>query len=359
MDNIKRKQMDAVAAYREAEFEQPILKQLFFELTIACNEHCRHCGSSCGDVQIKDALTKEQWMNIVDDVARDFSKKPFIAVTGGEPLLNKDFFEIMNHVHDKGFKWGMTSNGVLIDKETAKKLKEAGMSTVSISLDGTKENHEWLRQVPGCYEKTLDGIRNLVEVGFKNVMVTTVVYKKNYGELDKIREVVESLGCNTWRLMHVDPIGRAIDNEDMVLDDSEYVGLIEYMSKLRRTGLDVSYTCNYYLGETFEHEIRSWYYRCISGIEVASICYNGDIVGCLDIARDPRVLQGNILKDNLKDVWENRFKPFRRHRGQDCEMCRNCSEVKYCDGGGFHTWNLDKNEPNICIYNKLKAAGYR
>ena len=87
-----------------------------------------------------------------------------LCITGGEPLLRPEFFEIMEYAQKLGFAWGMTSNGTLIDKNMAAKLRKTGLRTVSISVDGLKENHEWFRQSPGCYEKTIEGIKNLIEV---------------------------------------------------------------------------------------------------------------------------------------------------------------------------------------------------
>ena len=75
--------------------------------------------------------------------------------------MRPEFFEIMEFAQNLGFTWGMTSNGTLIDKETARKLRKTGLRTVSISVDGLKENHEWFRQSPGCYEKSIEAVKAL------------------------------------------------------------------------------------------------------------------------------------------------------------------------------------------------------
>ena len=184
--NTKFKHMKQLSEYREGLKKKPLLKNLFLELTIRCNEHCIHCGSFCGDVQ-NEELTLEQYKTFLDEVKEDFGTKGFmLCITGGEPLLRKDFFEIMNYAHMLGFKWGMTSNGILITPEVAAKLHKAGMGTISVSIDGLEETHDSFRQTKGGYRKAMEGIQNLIDVGgFKTIQVTTVVTHQNIGEIGR------------------------------------------------------------------------------------------------------------------------------------------------------------------------------
>ena len=163
LGSVKRKHLNQLATYRDEELRpHPALHSLFFELTVNCNEHCRHCGSMCGDVSEEEPLTTGEWKRILDDVKIDFGNdKLRLCITGGEPLLYKDFFEIMSYAHSLGFTWGMTSNGTLITPEIAHKLHETGMSTISVSIDGLKDTHDWFRQVPGSYVRTMQGINSL------------------------------------------------------------------------------------------------------------------------------------------------------------------------------------------------------
>ena len=154
---IKNNHMQQLADYREETLRpHPELRSLFLEITPFCNEHCLHCGSRCGDIDVSGMLTKDEIITALKQVKRDFNiKRMRLCVTGGEPLLRPDFFEIMDEANKLGFGWGMTSNGTLVDKEAARKLKETGLRTVSVSVDGLKQTHEWFRQSPGCYEKRL------------------------------------------------------------------------------------------------------------------------------------------------------------------------------------------------------------
>ena len=124
-EEIKIRNLDTLADYQKKLRKEPILKQFFLELTLKCNEHCFHCGSSCGG-NLLDGLPLEKYKLLLDEVKENFGTKALIAVTGGEPLLYPDFFELMEYIQELGFKWGMTSNGTLITKEVAHHLKEAG-----------------------------------------------------------------------------------------------------------------------------------------------------------------------------------------------------------------------------------------
>ena len=95
------------------------------EVTSRCNARCEHCGSSCGDFIPKDEITADELKRVLDDVASHYDASDvMIFVTGGEPLVRKDLFEIMDYANKLGFNWGMTSNGFLIDEKIVKKWKK-------------------------------------------------------------------------------------------------------------------------------------------------------------------------------------------------------------------------------------------
>ena len=102
-------------------------------------------------------------------------------------------------------------------------------------------------------------------------------------------------------------------------------------------------------GLEYEREVRDWYFLCNAGFYTASITSTGDIVACLDIERRPELIQGNILKDNLRDIWENKFLVFRKDLNTKNEKCDNCKERDFCHGGAYHSWDYDKNEQQVCF----------
>lgn len=361
--DIKKKHLKELADYRDNFLRKnPELRSLFIEMTLNCNQHCRHCGSSCGDVVMQDQLTDQEIKDFLlqtkNDLEKNSKKLPFLNVTGGEPLLRKNFVELMTYAKELGYNWGMTTNALLVTQKLAKSLKEAGMYSVGVSLDGLEETHDWFRQSPGSYKRVLKATKILVETGFDNVMVTTVVHKRNINELEEIYKVVKELNCDTWRIINVDPIGRAATDDEIRLDTMDYKYIIDFITENRAKDneLEICYGCNHFLGYKYEREIRPWYFLCNAGVYTAGIFYNGDIGACLDIARLPETIQGNIRTDNFYDTWINKFEIFRYDRTLESNTCSQCKHRKECGGDGFHTWNVETKEPNLCMYNELKKA---
>lgn len=357
---LSKEQIISALDYR---YTHPKLKQLFFELTIKCNQHCRHCGSSCGDIIEKDRLSNREILDTLENLKSDLKshgeKLPYIVVTGGEPMLRPGFLNLMDSIHNLGYNWGMTTNASLVTLELANYMKASGLKTIGVSLDGLRDNHEWLRQVRGCYDTAISGIDNLVYAGIHSVMATTMVYPRNINELPEIYRVVAGLGCDTWRPIVVDPIGRADTNQELVLTPSQVKYLLDYIAELRQNNIGknmprVIFSCNHYLGDEYNLKVRDWVYRCNSGTEVCSITYDGNIVGCLDIPRYPDLVQGNIRTENLYDTWINKFKQFRINRATLSNKCSQCKDRELCRGGGYHTWDLETNTPKICLTEQIR-----
>lgn len=358
-NQVKLQHMQQLYEYRQELRKAPQLRSLFLEMTCLCNEYCRHCGSKCNDSEGEGILSVAEIKAALDSVKEDFGTDVKLSITGGEPLLRKEFFEIMEYAHQLGFRWGMTSNGTLIDRETARRLKETGMETISVSVDGLKDNHEWFRRVPGCYDKTMEGIQNLLEVGFPHVQITTVIHHKNIHELEEMYELFHSTGIRSWRVINMEPIGRALETKELELSAEEYAVLLKFIEKKRfeDSNFPVTYGCSHYLGTELEREVRKWYFLCNAGVYTASIMYNGDVGGCLDIERRPETIQGNIRQTRFREIWKERFEIFRSDY-RKTGPCKNCKDYKYCAGDSFHTWDFDKMEPRICMRELLKRQEF-
>ena len=150
----------------------------------------------------------------------------------------------------------------------------------------------------------------------------------------------------------MDPIGRAQENTELLLDRNELFRLLEMIREMRYdpvNEMEVTYGCSHFLTYQYEREVRDFYFQCIAGIQVGSVMANGDIGACLDIERRPDLIQGNIYKDDFMTVWENRFEAFRRNRAEESRVCSGCEYREVCMGDSTHTWNFDLNEPSYCI----------
>lgn len=148
--------------YRKSLSQKPMLKNLFWETTLRCNARCKHCGSRAGEqTKLTDELRTEEIKNAFKSISEKYdASKILINVTGGEPLVRDDLFEVMKYASDLGYKWGMTTNGILINDEIISKMKETKMGTVSISIDGLDKTHDEFRGVPGSYKKIMQNIKN-------------------------------------------------------------------------------------------------------------------------------------------------------------------------------------------------------
>lgn len=353
---MKYGELEAVYKEKEILSKNPRLTNLFWEATLRCNANCKHCGSRAGEnINIKDELTTEEIKSTLKSISEKYdSKKIQINVTGGEPLLRKDLFEVMGYAKQLGFYWSMTTNGILITDDVIKKLKETEISTMSISIDGLEPTHNEFRGLPNCYSNIIENIKKIKKSNLNVVLqITTVTNKSNIKELEKIYEVVKELNIDSWRVLNMDPIGRAKDNKELELDSEDYRYLINFIKeKRKKSKFEVTYGCAHFLGIKYEKEVRPNMFMCYSGLTVGSILYNGDIFVCPNVERRPELIQGNIRKDDFIEVWENKFEFFRNLDKFKYERCNKCDDWKYCLGGALHTWDFENKQQQICL-NKI------
>lgn len=352
---IKKEEMEKLAEYRQYLLENPRLVYLFVELTDQCNLSCLHCGSKCS-IQNATKIDTELLIETLETVAEDFGASTvMICLTGGEPMLHPEFEKIVAAINRLGFPWGMTTNGTLINQAMARKLREWKLGSITLSLDGLRDKHNWFRNASyDNYQRTMEAIEALQSAGI-SVQVTTVVHKKNIQELEELYQEMLRLRVDSWRTINIEPIGRALDHDELMLSRNEMIYLLDFIREKRfdagKTGLDVCYGCSHYLTGEYEYEVRDYYFICGAGIYVASILCNGDIYSCLDIERRPELIQGNIKTDRFSKVWFRRFKEFRTDRTKQCQMCMECEERRYCAGDSTHTWDFDRQCPMFCLKN--------
>ena len=350
-------ELTLMKGYKKQERNKHTLIDLFWECTLTCNAKCKHCGSGAEKKKYDGELTTEEIKRAFKQIADDMDAgKILINVTGGEPLVRQDLCEVMEYAtNELGFHWGMTTNGILLNDENIEKLKKANMETISISIDGLEETHDRFRGVPGSYKIITNNIRNLKKAGYvKHLQVTTVFHKENINQLDELYNVMLDLGIDSWRLISMDPIGRAKENDNLLLNGKEIKQLLDFIkSKKKDKRLELTYGCPGFLGLDYEKEVRKHYFYCRTGINVASILYNGDLFVCPNVPRIKKFIQGNIRTDNFKDVWDNKYKEFRNKDRTKCEECGKCEHWEYCLGGAFHTWNFNDNVQNKCTYKMI------
>jgi Predicted Fe-S oxidoreductases len=327
------------------------LRQLFWECTLRCNLHCRHCGSDCKKTALQDDMPLQDFLSTIDTIAPHINPAEVcIIITGGEPLMRNDIESCGLALYKKGFPWGMVSNGLALTRKRLDGLLASGLHSITISLDGFAEEHNWMRGHPESFIKATNAIKMIASEKELSWDVVTCVNRKNYKDLDAFKNYMISIGVRDWRIFTVFPVGRAAEYPELQLTDEEFTGLMEFIKKARKERkIHVSYACEGFLGK-YEGEVRDNFYACGAGVSVASILIDGSISACPSIRSN--YCQGNIYHDDFMDVWNNNFEDFRNRGWMKKDQCAACKLFRYCEGNGMH---LRDNEGKLilCHYNRL------
>ncbi|MCQ2296221.1 MAG: TIGR04133 family radical SAM/SPASM protein [Bacteroidales bacterium] len=328
--------------YRHNQAQLHPLRTLFWECTLRCNMHCRHCGSDCKVSTTTPDMPAADFFKAIDDITPHVNpNEVFVIFTGGEALLRPDIEDCGLELYRRGFPWGIVSNGYLLDQRRLDSLLDSGMHSIAISLDGLEEEHNWMRQTPDSYARASRAISLLAKEDGLLWDVVTCVNPRNYAQLDQIKERLIDLGCRRWRLFAIFPMGRAAKDPELQLSREQFTGLLDFARRTREEGRIVcNYACEGYLGP-YERKVRDQYYFCRAGIEVASILCDGSISGCTSIRSN--LHQGNIYHDSLWEVWNNRFQPYRDRSWARKGQCASCKQWRYCEGNGLHLYDDDRN----------------
>lgn len=349
--NIKQKNMLQLAEYQRSLWRHPNLRFLFFELTDRCNLNCLHCGSGC-TAQNSTCLACDAIERVLGRVAERYrAENIMVCLTGGEPMLHPDLFRVIRQAVRLGFPVGMTTNGTLIDSAAASRLAESGLDTVAVSIDGPEDAHDAFRRAGGSFALAVRGVHALQAAGLEP-QVITVVHRQNFSRLEELFRFLSAEGVRSWRLVNIDPIGRARENAGLLLSGRELRGLYDFVRDKRfdpAVGMEVTCGCSHFLTYEYEHMVRNFYFQCQAGTQAASVMANGDIGACLDIERRPELIQGNVYRDDFVGVWENGFGVYRRNRADSSETCRRCGWREVCMGDSAHTWDYEKQEPAYCV----------
>ena len=184
-----------------------------WNVTFKCNLKCPHCYINAGQRQSLEELSTDAGKMLIHQIAE--VSTPLLILSGGEPLLRKDIYELIQYGKERGLRMALGSNGMLLDNEVARKLKKAGVKTVSISLDSsTPERHDEFRGVKGSWEHAVEAIKALGRNGIL-LQVNTTVTKQYCDEIDDIMTLAEELGVENFHLFFLVPTGRGVKIDDI------------------------------------------------------------------------------------------------------------------------------------------------
>jgi len=377
--------------------------EIVWNFTYQCNLKCKHCYENAGGKK-RAELSTDEAKQVVDVLSKIAGiGLPALSFSGGEPLVRRDFFELVAYAKKRIGYISIASNGTLITRDNAKRLKDAGLGYAEISIDGaTPQVHDEFRCVPGAFEKAVEGVKNCVEEGL-DTCIATVLHRDNLAELNRLIELAKRLEV---RFMHFNyiPTGRAKAYVELDLTPDERFHVLETIGaeiiglylqakeeelKYGKSNVKVDKffsTCPQYASvtkelsqEAGERFLVEAHYAAKKGIEnVANFlggcgagrlycCLepDGDVKPCVFFPTKKDTVLGNILKDDFEETWCNHpllWKLRARENLEDYLIdgqrvgCGNCSDKYICGGcraRAYSYFNGNVQAPDIgCIHNE-------
>ncbi|MDY6866227.1 MAG: radical SAM protein [Halobacteriota archaeon] len=373
---IRAKEMAAKEAPDDLiRFSSEIKPVVMWNITRACNLRCKHCYIDAKEPH-PDEMSLEEGKAFIDDLA-DMGI-PMLILTGGEPLMGKHFFDFAFYAKDKGVRVVISTNGTMITKEKAKKLKEANILYVGVSVDAASaEIHDEFRGIPGSWDRSIQGVKNAMEAGLKTGLRITI-NKSNWQEVPALLDLAVELGVPRFCLYHLVPTGRgeSISSWDITKEQRLQVlkHLYDKALELRDKEIEILTTDSPMDGvyilerlkkedpERFDdvRELLKISGGCSIGNKVANVDFLGNVMPCHFA---PQKLVGNIREKSFKEIWnEDPCELLVQLRDKNdllkgkcgiCEykdVCGGCRQKAYYFNGDF------LEEDPTCIYNPEKGC---
>jgi radical SAM protein with 4Fe4S-binding SPASM domain len=376
--------------------------EIVWGVTYQCNLRCKHCYENAG--QRRPELSTDEAKQVLDKLSKlSGIGLPALSLSGGEPLARKDFFELAAYAKKRVGYVSIASNGTLITRDNARRIKDVGVDYVEISIDGaTPSLHDSFRGIPGAFERALEGVKNSIDAGV-DTCIATVLHRDNVNELDKLLGLAKDLGT---RFMHFNyiPTGRAKAHVELDLTPTQRYEVLEtigkeilglYMQKkeedikIGKSNVKVDRyfsTCPQYAsvtkdmaqrhGEKFMVEahyaakkgvenVANFLGGCGAGRLYCCLEPNGDIKPCVFFPTCKETVLGNILRDDFERIWDTHpllWKLRIREDLQDFVVggenvgCGDCSDKYICGGCRARAYSYfggNVKMPDVgCIHNE-------
>ena len=295
--------------------------KISFNLTRECNLGCKHCLSSAGKKDDMEMTTVEHF-RLIDQMRN--SGTFFVTYGGGEPLLHPDLFEILTYAGENHIATSLVTNGILLTESVAEKLNSANLDSITISFDGLKQNHDFIRG-KGSFTKTLNGVRTLRGLcKSAKLAIRMTVNSRNIGECETVVRLAEELGMDMVRLTPLLLLGRAVHYPELLLDKAEY---IKFLTEMNLTSFRIPIIL------PNQGDSKKWFvppenFGCHCGKEACWITQNGDFYPCIFFGPDYNT--GNLRDKSYLELWEA-SKRIASFCGND--TCRTCGLYEKCRGG--------------------------
>ena len=346
---------------------------LQWHITERCNFKCKHCYTEkpMNELSTDELfLILDQYIEMIKRWKMDINNRPrLLSISGGEPLLRKDIFELLEAINENKDMFTnvvLMSNGSTITDNVIKKLKDLGIPQIQISLDGLEKNNDKIRG-NGNFKKAVKGMKRLVEERIP-VGISMTVHKGNVNDIEGLISFCRDIGVKSLGVSRLVPIGRGKDLR--ILDPLEtkefYKKLINLKDIWKERGVYIHTHCSDPLW--FIEDPGHQTHGCSVGYDSFSILPNGDVVPC----RRLPIKVGNVLENTLFDIWYNsKILWDLRNREMINETCKKCELFEKCYGGakcianGYfgspfapdpQCWKMFKKLPNPTRLARIKSS---
>lgn len=330
-----------------------------WELTLACNLRCRHCGSSAGLPRAKE-LTLEESLAICGQFPALLVQE--VNFTGGEPLLRPDWPKIAAHLRKLGVSTKILTNGLTLGPDTIAQMKEVGIAGVGVSLDGLEATNDYIRGRVGLFRRVLTGIDRVLNAGLPLTVITTV-NALNLNELPSLFASLRSVGVSRWQIQPIFPLGRVHKASELQLREQAYMQLGTFVKQwglqAEEAGLEMLPGDSF--GYFTELDTREPPWRgCPAGLFSCGITSDGKIKGCLSLPDE--VIEGDLRQHDLWDIWfhPGSFAYTRQFSTEELgSACHSCDKAEQCHGGcsamSYGSTGSFHNDP-YCFYGIRKRS---
>ena len=309
---------------------------LQLDITSECNLSCKHCDrwlDSQGGLSTSQLnAILQNWLHLIKawGLPRENS---VLYLSGGEPLLSKEFDWLVGTFaeHKKDFRWFVLSNGTLVTREIAKKIKQAGASHFQVSLEGMETANDSVRGI-GCFEKAVSAIKILLEEGLRTSVSLTLT-KNNVGDVWTLVEFLKGLGVSQLNARRLTPVGAGALLRDQVLGPTElrdfYMKVLEFNSLHCQNDFFIFTGCE----SAIAGSLAGWPAKFLCAMNSGCLLHvrsNGDVLPCVKL---PFIL-GNALNTSFFEMWHSSDILCKmRDATNVSQTCRSCGNFQSCLGG--------------------------
>jgi Y-X(10)_GDL-associated radical SAM protein len=349
----------------EHDYQRYVPVHVVWEITLACDLKCLHCGSRAGHRRT-DELNTEECLEVIESLARLGTRE--VSLIGGEAYLRKDWTQLIRAIRSHGMYCAIQTGGRNLNPARLEQAVEAGLNGVGVSLDGLAPLHDKVRNVPGSFDRAVDTLKRARAAGLA-ISVNTQIGAATMADLPELMDTIIELGATHWQIQLTVAMGNAVDNDELLLQPYQLLELMPLLARLYKEGvargllMNVGNNIGYYgpyehLWRGFGDERVHWS-GCAAGTTVLALEADGTVKGCPSLAT-VGFAGGNVRDLSLEDIWHtSEAIHFGRLRSVDdlWGFCRTCYYADVCRGGCTWTSHSLLGKPGnnpYCHYRALE-----